>query len=88
MKSEGEAWTLFENLSNNSIQHASTRRRAPALKALKTEGLFQIGHSLDVDTQVVDAITKNFDQLMTTSFAPNATHMHTQHDLSYYCKFI
>jgi hypothetical protein len=50
MKSEDETWTLFENLSNNSIQHASTRCRAPVPKAPKTEGFFEIGHSLDVAT--------------------------------------
>ena len=31
-----------------------------------------------MDTQVVDAITKKLDQLMTTGFAPNTTHMNTQ----------
>jgi hypothetical protein len=41
MKSEDEAWTLFENLSYNSAYHASHRRPAP--KASKTEGLFEIG---------------------------------------------
>jgi hypothetical protein len=49
MKSEDEAW-MFENLSNNSIQHASTRRRAPAPKAPKTEGLFEVGHSSNIAT--------------------------------------
>jgi hypothetical protein len=42
MKGEDEARILFENLSNNSIQHASTRRRAPTPKAPKTEGLLEI----------------------------------------------
>jgi hypothetical protein len=65
MKSEEEAWTLFENLSNNYVQHASTRHRAPAPKAPKAKGLFEIGHSLDVATQVVDVITRKLDQLMT-----------------------
>jgi len=85
MKSEDEAWTLFENLSNNSIQHASTRRRAPAPKAPKTEGLFEIGHSSDVVTQVVDAITRKLDQMMVASFAPNSTHMYTQHAPCSFC---
>ena len=35
MKSEDETLTLFENLSNNSIQHVSTRRRAPTLQGTK-----------------------------------------------------
>ena len=50
MKSEDEAWTLFENLIDNFVQHASTTRKALAFKAPKTEGLFEIGHSLDVAT--------------------------------------
>jgi Zn-finger protein len=29
-------------------------------------------------TQLVDAITKKLDQLMTAGFAPNTTHMNTQ----------
>jgi hypothetical protein len=66
-------------LSNNSIQHASTRRRAPEPKAPKTEGLFEIGHSSNVATQVVDAITTKLDQMTVARFAPNSTHMHTQH---------
>jgi len=75
IKREDEAWTLFENLSNNSIQHASIRRRAP-----KTEGLFEIGHSSDVATQVVDAITRKLDQLKVAGFAHNSAHIHTKHE--------
>jgi hypothetical protein len=71
---------LYENLSNNSIKHASTRRRAPALKASKTEGLFEIEHSLNAATQVIDAITRKLDQLMAVGFAPNSAHIHTQHE--------
>jgi len=48
-------------------------------KAPKTKGLFKIGHSSDVATQVVDAITRKLDQLMVASFAPNSAYMHTQH---------
>jgi hypothetical protein len=77
MKTKDEAWILFENLSNNSIQHASIRRRAPAPKAPKIEGLFEIGHSLDIATQIVDAINRKFNQLMVAAFAPNSVHMHT-----------
>jgi len=67
-------------LSNNYIQHASTRRWALAPKAPKTEGLFEIGHSSNVATQVVDVITRKLDQLMVVGFAPNFAHMHTQHE--------
>jgi hypothetical protein len=77
MKSEDEAWILFENLSNNSIQHASTRRRAPAPKAPKTEGLFEVGHFLNIATQIVNAINRKFDQLMVAHFAPHFAHTNT-----------
>jgi hypothetical protein len=36
-------------------------------------------------TQVVDAITKKLDQLMTTGFAPNTTHMSTQPEPCSFC---
>jgi hypothetical protein len=65
-------------LSYNSIQHASTSRRAPAPKAPKTEGFFEVGHSSDIATQVVDAINRKFDQLMVAGFAPHSAHTHTQ----------
>jgi hypothetical protein len=41
MKSEDDAWTLFENLSNNSIQRASTRRRAPVPKHQRSKGFLK-----------------------------------------------
>jgi hypothetical protein len=79
MKNEDKAWILLENLSNNFIQYASAKRRAPTPKEPKTEGLFEIGHSSDVTTQVVDAINRNFNQLMVVGFAPHFAHTHTQH---------
>ena len=43
-----------------------------------------MGHSSDMATQVVDAITKKLDQLMTAGFAPHTAYMHTQPEL---CSF-
>jgi hypothetical protein len=40
---------------------------------------FEIGHSSDVATQVVNAINRKLYQLMVAGFAPNSTHMHSQH---------
>ena len=62
LKSEDEAWAMFENRSNNSIQQVSNRWKAPAPKAFETESLFEVGHSLDMATQVVDATTRKLDQ--------------------------
>ena len=78
LKSEDEAWAMFENLSNDSRQQVSDRRRAPAPKVAKTESLFKVGHPVDMATHVVDAITTELDQIMTAGFAPNAAHISTQ----------
>jgi hypothetical protein len=84
LKSEDEAWAIVENLSNNSRQQASNRRREPAPKAPKMESLFEVGPPVDMATQVVDVITKKLDQLM-TSFAPNAAHISTQFEPCSFC---
>ena len=78
LKSEDEAWAMFENLSNNSRQQASNKRREPTPKAAKTESLFEVGPPADMATQVVNAITKKLDQLMITGLAPNTAHINTQ----------
>jgi hypothetical protein len=44
LKSENDSCTLFENLGKNSIQHASSSHRMPTLRALKTEGLFEVSN--------------------------------------------
>jgi hypothetical protein len=75
---------MFENLSNNSHQQASNRWREPAPKAPKMESLFEVGHSSDMSTQAVEAITKVYaiakklDQIMIAGFAPNTAHTNTQ----------
>ena len=50
LKSKDEAWAMFENLSNNSRQQVSNRRRALAPKAPKTESLFEVGQPSDMTT--------------------------------------
>jgi uncharacterized coiled-coil protein SlyX len=91
LKSEDEAWAMFENLSNNSRQQASNRRREPAPKAPKTESLLEVGHSSDISTQVVEAITKvdaiakKLDQIMIAGFAPNTAHTSTQLESWSFC---
>jgi hypothetical protein len=77
LKSEDEAWALSENLISNSVHHAFTRRSALAPKEPKADGLFEVGHFVDVATQVVDAIIRKLDKLMVAGLAPNSAHMHT-----------
>jgi len=48
MKSENEAWILFDNLSENSMQHAFTSSRTPVPKAPKTESLSEASTPFDV----------------------------------------
>jgi len=69
LKSDNEAWTLFENLDENSIQYASSSRRMPTFRAPKTEGLFEVSKQVDVTTKV-DTLSRKIDQLMPVSFAP------------------
>jgi hypothetical protein len=85
LKSEDRARAMFENLSNNSRQQAFNKRRASTPKAPKTESLLEVGHSSNMATQVIDAITKKLDQLMTAGFAPNAAHISTQPELCSFC---
>jgi hypothetical protein len=40
LKSEDEAFTLFENLGVNSIQHASSNHRTLATKVPKAQGMY------------------------------------------------
>jgi hypothetical protein len=51
-KSENKAWILFDNLSENSVQHASTSCRTPAPKAPKTESIFEASTPFDVAAKV------------------------------------
>jgi hypothetical protein len=49
LKGENEAWTLFENLTENTIQYVSSSRRMPTLRFPKTEcllTLFEVNNQL------------------------------------------
>jgi hypothetical protein len=84
MKSENDAWTLFENLGETSLHHASSNRRALAPKAQRTEGLFELSSPLDVTTKV-DALSRKLDQLMAAGFAPTTSHTSTPHEPCSFC---
>jgi hypothetical protein len=84
LKSEDEAWAMIKNLSNNSCQQASNRRREPTPKASKTESHCKVEPPADMATQVVHAITKKLDQLI-TSLVPNAAHISTQPEPCSFC---
>jgi hypothetical protein len=84
LKSENEAWTLFENLGENSLQHASSSRRAPAPQTRRTEGLFEVGNPSDVTTKV-DALSRKLDQLMAAGFAPTTSQPQVPHEPCSFC---
>jgi hypothetical protein len=82
MKSENEAWILFDNLNENSMQHASTSRRTPAPKI---ENLFEASTQFDVTTKV-DALSKKIDQLMAAGFVlTSSSHISIQHEPCSFC---
>jgi hypothetical protein len=85
MKSENEAWILFDNLSENSVQHASTSRRTPTPKASKTENIFEASTPFDVTTKV-DALSRKINQLMAAGFAPtSSSHISPQQEPCSFC---
>jgi len=63
---------LFENLGENSIQHASSNHQMHATKVSKAEGIYVVSNPLEV-TIKVDALSRNLDQLMASSFVPTST---------------
>jgi hypothetical protein len=83
MKSENEEWTIFENLSENSVQHDSSSHRTPAPRAPKTKCLFTIGNLLDV-TAKVGAFSRKLDQLMAAGFVLTP-HSSTPHESCSLC---
>jgi hypothetical protein len=85
MKSKNEAWILFDNLSENSMQHASTSRRTPAPKAPKTESLFEASIPFDVTTKV-EALSRKIDQLMAAGFVhTSSSNIFPQHEPCSFC---
>jgi hypothetical protein len=65
-------WTLFVNLCENTIEHASSSNRTLAPRAPKTEGLFEVSNPLDVTTKV-DALSRDIYQLMAAGFSRTTT---------------
>lgn len=49
-KNDAEAWQLFENLSDNSLHHASAARqvRQPVVEAPKRGGIYEVGQNLEL----------------------------------------
>jgi hypothetical protein len=81
LKSEDDAWTLFENLSENSLHHSSSCRRTNA----ESQTLYEVSQPLDLNAKV-DALSRKLDQLLASSFVPaTASHIHTPYDACLFC---
>jgi hypothetical protein len=66
LKSEDEAWSLFETLSENSMHHATTSRfdkATPAQDSTKKAGIFEIGMNLELSNKV-DQLSQKLDQFL------------------------
>jgi hypothetical protein len=81
LKSEDDAWILFENLAENSLHRSSSGRRAPASKNQRSETIFEVSHSLDVTTKV-DVLSIKLDQIMAPT---TASHIPTPQEVCSFC---
>ncbi|KAI5662894.1 hypothetical protein M9H77_22217 [Catharanthus roseus] len=67
-KTADEAWDLFENLSDNSQQHA-TSSRVGTSRQIGNRGMFEVSQNVDISVKV-DALSKKFDQLLALNTLP------------------
>ncbi|KAI5656540.1 hypothetical protein M9H77_25333 [Catharanthus roseus] len=67
-KTADEAWDLFENLSDNSQQHA-TSSRVGTSRQIGNRGMYEISQNVDLSLKV-DALSKKFDQLLVLNSLP------------------
>ncbi|KAI5667329.1 hypothetical protein M9H77_17182 [Catharanthus roseus] len=69
-----EGWDLFENLSDNSQQHA-TSSRVGTSRQIGNRGMFEVSQNVDISVKV-DALSKKFDQLLALNTLPtNSTNV-------------
>ncbi|KAI5683709.1 hypothetical protein M9H77_04937 [Catharanthus roseus] len=68
-KTADEAWDLFENLSDNSQQHATSSRIGTSRQIGSRIGMDEVSQNIDLSLKV-DALSKNFDQLLALSTLP------------------
>ncbi|KAI5672667.1 hypothetical protein M9H77_13031 [Catharanthus roseus] len=67
-KTADEAWDLFENLSDNSQQHA-TSSRVDTSRQIGNRGIYEVSQNVDLSLKV-DALSKKFDQLLALNTLP------------------
>ncbi|KAI5681054.1 hypothetical protein M9H77_02281 [Catharanthus roseus] len=62
-KTADKAWDLFENLSDNSQQHATSSRIGTSRQTGNRVGMYEVSQNVDLSLKV-DALSKKFDQLL------------------------
>ncbi|KAI5681808.1 hypothetical protein M9H77_03036 [Catharanthus roseus] len=67
-KTADEAWDLFENLSDNSQQHA-TSSRVGTSREIGNRGMYEVTQNVDLSSKV-DALSKKFVQLLALNTLP------------------
>ncbi|KAI5652459.1 hypothetical protein M9H77_29646 [Catharanthus roseus] len=67
-KTADEAWDLFENLSDNSQQHATSSRTGIS-RQIGNKGMYEFSQNVDLSLKV-DALSKKFNQLLALNTLP------------------
>ncbi|KAI5683489.1 hypothetical protein M9H77_04717 [Catharanthus roseus] len=67
-KTTDKAWDLFENLSDNSQQQA-TSSRVGTSRQIGNRGMYKVTQNVDLSSKV-DALSKKFDQLLALNTLP------------------
>lgn len=65
LKSEEEAWQLFETLSENSLHRMSATTRESPMLTQKRGGMYEIGSIMDIHSKV-DALSQKIDHILET----------------------
>ena len=52
LKSENEAWHLFETLSENFLHHMSASSRDKSMFVQKRGGIYEVGNFIDIHSKV------------------------------------
>ena len=70
LKSEDEAWQLFEILSENSLHHMSTSIRDKPMLNPKRGGIYEVGNTIDIHHKV-DELSQKLDRLLSIGRSPS-----------------
>ncbi|KAI5652904.1 hypothetical protein M9H77_30091 [Catharanthus roseus] len=68
-KTADRVWDLFENLSDNSQQHATSSHIGTSRQIGNRGGMYEVSQNVDLSLKV-DALSKKFDQLLSLNTLP------------------